>query len=315
MGVGYRGHHVGRGFPGVSPGDPGEARTRDSPRSFPRRRSRAVFVSLILGSVRVHRRAETEFFSSASSPANPFCTRFTRPGRLPYDFSGGRIPDEVGGDDRGRGDTGRDDRDDGNGVDPAADVAIADRLLVALRAQRLGLIVGPHGSGKSTLLKTLEPGLRRRFPQVRFVVLQGPLTSGLTGKETTFSRGLRRARCRATNRRKVWAAGRRLPAGGLLVVDGMEQLGAWGRFACSLWWRWRGQLVLGTSHRSLFGFRELWRTEVTPRLVTGLATRLLARADPQVVSSVRLAMSRRDMGRISNVRELWFDLYDVAQDD
>lgn len=270
----------------------------------------------------MHRLAETDFFSSACPAANPFCTRFTRPGRLPYDFSGGRFPDDLVRDDAAREETetGRDegagDPGDGRAVEtaPVAEIVIVGRLLAALRARRFGVIVGPHGSGKSTLLKALEPELRRGFAPVRFVVLRGPLASELVGTGTVFSRWLWRTRSRVMNLRKVWSAGQRLSAGGLLVVDGLEQLGAGGRFACSLGWRWRGQLVLGTAHRKLFGFRELWRTEVTPRLVSGLATRLLARADPRVVSSVRLAMSRQDLGRISNVRELWFDLYDVAQD-
>lgn len=253
----------------------------------------------------MYRRADPECSPIAPAP-NPFCTRFTRPGQLPYDFSGGRFSDEVGGDASGR--------DDRGGVDGSAEVAIGDRLFAALRARRLGLIVGPHGSGKSTLLKTLEPGLRQRFPHVRFVVLQGPPTPEFDGEGPAIRRMAERLRLRGENLWKVCKAGGRLPVDGLLVVDGMEQLGAWERFVCSLWWRWRGPLVLGTAHRRLFGFRELWRTEVTVRLVTGLAARLLARADPRVVSSVRSAMSRRDMGRVSNVRELWFDLYDVAQD-
>ena len=257
----------------------------------------------------MHRRVDPEH-SSIAPPPNPFCTRFTRPGQLSYDFSGGHFSDEVVGDGSGRGDRGG-----GVSVDGAAAVAIGDRLFATLRARRFGLIVGPHGSGKSTLLKTLEPGLRQRFPHVRFVVLQGPPpTPELDGKGRTIRRMGERLRQRLANLWEVWKAGVRLPVGGLLVVDGLEQLGTGGRFVCSLGWRWRGQLVLGTAHQSLFGFRELWRTEVTPRLVTGLATRLLVRADPRVVSSVRLAMSRRDMGRVSNVRELWFDLYDVAQD-
>ncbi len=67
---------------------------------------------------------------------NPFATRWTRPGVLPYLFP------------------------------PGADAAgVVDRL----RARRWrGAIVGPHGSGKSTLVATLLPQLAaaQRFPVV-----------------------------------------------------------------------------------------------------------------------------------------------------
>lgn len=70
---------------------------------------------------------------------NPFSTRFTRPGALPFYF------DE--GDDAGE-------------------------LVARLRQHNwFGQIIGPHGSGKSTLLATLRPVLEAAGREVRLVQL------------------------------------------------------------------------------------------------------------------------------------------------
>lgn len=72
----------------------------------------------------------------ASSRLNPFATRWTRPGVLPYLFAAG---------------------DD------------ATRVVERLRAHHWrGAIVGPHGSGKTTLVATLLPALAAagRYPRV-----------------------------------------------------------------------------------------------------------------------------------------------------
>jgi hypothetical protein len=65
--------------------------------------------------------------SSTVAQSNPFATRWTRPGAIPFDFGGRETSDSL-----------------------------VDRL--AQKDWR-GAIVGPHGSGKSTLVATLLPAL------------------------------------------------------------------------------------------------------------------------------------------------------------
>jgi energy-coupling factor transporter ATP-binding protein EcfA2 len=62
--------------------------------------------------------------------SNPFSTRFTRPGALPYHFAGTH--------------------------------SAAELIEQFLAQGRRGQIVGPHGSGKSTLLATLVKALEQR---------------------------------------------------------------------------------------------------------------------------------------------------------
>jgi energy-coupling factor transporter ATP-binding protein EcfA2 len=72
-------------------------------------------------------------------PANPFATRFIRPGALPFLFPKG---------------------------------ASAATLIERLREHGgWGQIIGPHGSGKSTLLATLVPALKNKGLDVRLVQL------------------------------------------------------------------------------------------------------------------------------------------------
>lgn len=80
--------------------------------------------------------------------SNPFCTRFVRPGAIPYRFVGSH------------GDLN----------------SICDRL----QSSRNGLIIGPHGSGKSTLLQSLMPFLQQRFGRIGHLQLSAnPLVTPL----------------------------------------------------------------------------------------------------------------------------------------
>ena len=91
--------------------------------------------------------------------SNPFCTRFVRPGAIPYHFAS-----------------------DDNGL---------DSLCQSLQVARRGLIVGPHGSGKSTLLQSMLPLLRQRFVRVEHLqLLANPYASpwnGLRQKQQNWS--------------------------------------------------------------------------------------------------------------------------------
>lgn len=71
---------------------------------------------------------------------NPFSTRFTRPGALPFHF------------------------------DQGEDIS---NIVARLRQQNwFGQIIGPHGSGKSTLVATLRPALEAAGRDLQLVQLQ-----------------------------------------------------------------------------------------------------------------------------------------------
>jgi len=81
----------------------------------------------------------------AGSGSNPFSTRFTRPGALPFHFStDASAPRSVG--------------------------AVADRFF---DSGRRGELIGRHGSGKTTLLLELAEELRRHGESVRQFTLRG----------------------------------------------------------------------------------------------------------------------------------------------
>lgn len=188
--------------------------------------------------------------------------------------------------------------------DPAGgDAAPQQRaLLQRLLRCRRGLIIGPHGSGKSTLLQSLLPTLRQRFGDVAQVRLSAPAANGLRARRRQTQENARLA--------QVHQAG--LCEGGLLIVDGMEQLSSLARLrVLAAAWR-RRHHVLGTSHHRLSGFTELFRTEVTESLIESLAESLLAGAAAEVASVVRRELSQRDLARVANIRDLWFEMYDVV---
>ena len=87
--------------------------------------------------------SESQIGCDPANRSNPFCTRFVRPGAIPYRF----------------------DTQDGESDCGEA----AEKLLEQLASRRFGLIVGEHGSGKSTLLQTLIPKLDDRFVEVRTI--------------------------------------------------------------------------------------------------------------------------------------------------
>ena len=74
------------------------------------------------------------------------------------------------------------------------------------------------------------------------------------------------------------------------------------------------QFVLATSHRHLSPFASLFRTQATADLITELTEILLARftsrIDPRQSSA---SLTRVNLTTLENVRELWFELYDVVE--
>lgn len=202
----------------------------------------------------------TDRFPSAD-PTNPFATRYTRPGAVPFLFPAGRSAEQL--------------------VDELA------------RAGWTGAIVGPHGSGKSTLLAALEPVLARRGRRV----LRWTLRDG----QSALPRGWWRAVGDAPD--------------ALVVVDGYEQLGRWGRWDLTRRCRRRGWGLLVTCHQPV-GLPTLYRIENRLEDVARVVGALLAGLDAnarrmlQVPSDVIAESFHRRGG---NCREVLFDLYDWVE--
>lgn len=210
-------------------------------------------------------------------PSNPFCTRFVRPGTILYQFADG-------------------------------DADRLNRLVGAIRSTPIGLIVGPHGTGKSTLVATLRPSLKALFSAVDSVTLVAPPADA----PTTW---WRRRRIRVGNWKTVLAAQTSLADRGLLILDGAEQISPrhWKRLR-RLALR-RGQTILATSHEVLPGSGVVYRSENSCELVWSLTRSLVSQRDGDLWTRIGRELSLRQVGPSTNVRDLWFDLYDVVQYD
>lgn len=202
---------------------------------------------------------EPRSLAAELAPANPFATRYVRPGALEYEFP------------------------------PGVDAPELVRRL-ASHGWR-GEIVGPHGSGKSTLLAALLPAIRAAGREPVVVALHD-------------------------GQRRLPLAARRLPANspGLLVVDGYEQLGRWERWLARRRCRRAGWGLLATAHASV-GLPTLFAAATSPELACRLAARLFSGAAISEPSAAPAEAEIRERFRRQrgNLRELWFDLYDLVE--
>lgn len=153
-------------------------------------------------------------------------------------------------------------------------------------AGRRGAIVGPHGSGKSTLVETLLPRLRDANREVRMYVLR----DGERALRASFDTGL--------------------AAVDVLIIDGYEQLGLWGRLSLGRAVRRTGCGLLVTSHRSVRGATTLFAARSTAATTAALVEQLSATTggfvEPQVVVQLFNAHD-------GDVREVLFALYDLYE--
>jgi energy-coupling factor transporter ATP-binding protein EcfA2 len=155
-------------------------------------------------------------------------------------------------------------------------------------------IVGPHGSGKSTLLEHLGP---------------------LLGEETI------RLRLRRSERpfAKIQASVPQWTTGGMLVLDGFEQLSLWQAIRVCWMTRRRQVGLLVTCHRPSWLLPTLVRTAPTPELVQRLVSERLADAH-QLSPTARCRLTEPRLlqrwltEERGSVREVFMRLYDYFED-
>lgn len=150
-----------------------------------------------------------------------------------------------------------------------------------------GEIVGPHGSGKSSLVAALVERLEAAGREVCLVTLHDG--------QRRMPRGFYDAAP---------------PSGGLVIVDGYEQLARLERFRLGRFCRAAGAGMLVTSHRTV-GFPEIHRTAPTVEAAQAIVAEL-QRGYPAYVTAedVKAAYVRH----AGDLRELLFELYDLYRD-
>lgn len=219
--------------------------------------------------------------SFAFRESNPFSTKCTSPGKVNYRFSASA-----------------------SGGSAHTVNTHLELLLQTLKASSRAAVVGPHGTGKSTLLHTFLPLLQKSYPKVAFHQLNNDPTLGF----------LKRFKERVGASKRIRKELYELPAGGLLVIDGWEQLS----------WLARRRVVgssighrltlLVTCHRRLPGWTLLHETKASPELIRWLAKDLLSDSPHTIKKLIDEKLKARKLDPATNVRELWFDMYDVIED-
>ena len=171
-------------------------------------------------------------------PTNPFSTSCIAPSQVVYRFGEGA----------------------GGAKSQTVDAHL-EALLAQLKSARRSVIVGPHGTGKSTLLHTFLPKLQASFPKVSFHQLNNDPSLGVTKRMSERLRNGKRIRDELLE----------LPKGGLLVVDGWEQMLRSSRWRITKSAVARRVILLSTCHHRLPGWTLLYETKTTPKLIRSLA--------------------------------------------
>ena len=218
--------------------------------------------------------------------ANPFCTRFPRPGVIGYRFAA-------------------DDSD-------AVTAQKMDRLVDAISRTPRSAIVGPHGSGKSTLLHSLWPRLENRFRSLDRLQLHASATQGYVSLlRQRLSQSLRVHGAQL----RIWRQGRRQrtnQGSSLLVIDGFEQLTAAQRYQAILIARCCRQRLLVTTHHPARWFDRVHQSQPSVSVVLRLTDDLLKTVPQSTRTLVKNYLVESGSNQMADVREFWFQLYDVV---
>ena len=153
-----------------------------------------------------------------------------------------------------------------------------------------GEIVGPHGSGKSTLLEALRPALLAMRADIDCTTI------------SRWSRVVASAELPRWLGRKPLA----LATPTLVIIDGYEQLGWLQRLLLKRRCRRAGAGLLVTSHAPT-GLPTLITLAPDLLLVQQLVATLCERTSAQITPA---DVTASHAGRGSNVRDIFFDLYD-----
>lgn len=180
----------------------------------------------------------------------------------------------------------------------------AEELINRLEQVRFGAIQGDHGTGKSTLLHGLASGLDQRFPGGRWVQLNRDPALQYWGRAVE-----RISNAVVTRRTQVSAAD-----GGVLVIDGAEQLPPGILTYLRIHAGSRGPFCLITTHKPQRGFVCLHRTSLNRRLIESMFDELI-RSLPDLVFREKIEKHFRtlDLEKFRNVRDLWSSLYDWVE--
>jgi hypothetical protein len=163
------------------------------------------------------------------------------------------------------------------------DANSSESLLEKLAAQNWwGAVVGPHGSGKTTLFKTLKPALSAKGHRVHEIAL------------------------RDGQRRLPQDSMREVGRATIVMVDGYEQLGWFARANLRRRCRRLGVGLVVATHLPV-EIPTLIRLAPSVALVQQLVSELSLRVSTKIASEDVVA-SHASHG--SNVREIFFDLYD-----
>ena len=208
---------------------------------------------------------------------NPFCTRFIRPDAITFCF-----------------DFYEDEQQD------------AQSLMDRIRGNRRSLIVGPHGTGKSTLLRFIINQLSADYRSIATVQLQ----SGGADNEKRMADAFQRLDSQMKSSGSTCSH----QAMRLLVVDGIEQLNRRQRFNLFLKTLKSDLCILATSHAPMWEFREVFRTSISSQLIYKLTLDRVCNCDETTRRLVIHRLESQDLESVTNLRDLWFDLYDLIAD-